>query len=44
MTLLELDHLPESLMFLGGGYIGVELTQTYFAHAPRRGQLFMQTG
>jgi mercuric reductase len=26
-SLLELDHLPESLIFLGGGYIGVELAQ-----------------
>lgn len=26
-SLLELDHLPESLVFLGGGYIGVELAQ-----------------
>lgn len=26
-SLLELDRLPESLIFLGGGYIGVELAQ-----------------
>jgi len=26
-SLLELDQLPESLIFLGGGYIGVELAQ-----------------
>lgn len=26
-SLLELDHLPERLIFLGGGYIGVELAQ-----------------
>ena len=26
-SLLELDQLPESLVFLGGGYIGVELAQ-----------------
>ena len=26
-SLLELDRLPESLVFLGGGYIGVELAQ-----------------
>lgn len=26
-SLLELDHLSESLIFLGGGYIGVELAQ-----------------
>jgi mercuric reductase len=26
-SLLELDHLPESLVFLGGGYIGAELAQ-----------------
>ncbi|MDZ4134655.1 MAG: FAD-dependent oxidoreductase, partial [Paracoccaceae bacterium] len=26
-SLLELDHLPESLIFLGGGYIGAELAQ-----------------
>ncbi|MDD9728125.1 mercury(II) reductase [Roseovarius sp. SK2] len=26
-SLLALDHLPDSLIFLGGGYIGVELAQ-----------------
>jgi dihydrolipoamide dehydrogenase len=26
---LELDHVPESLVVVGGGYIGVELGQTY---------------
>ena len=26
-SLLEMDRLPESLIFLGGGYIGVELAQ-----------------
>ena len=26
-SLLSLDHLPESLVFLGGGYIGAELAQ-----------------
>ncbi|MEI4196572.1 mercury(II) reductase [Roseovarius sp. E0-M6] len=26
-SLLELDQLPESLIFLGGGYVGVELAQ-----------------
>ncbi|MEI4263483.1 mercury(II) reductase [Roseovarius sp. D0-M9] len=26
-SLLEMDQLPESLIFLGGGYIGVELAQ-----------------
>lgn len=26
---LELDHLPESLVVVGGGYIGIELGQTF---------------
>jgi mercuric reductase len=42
-TAMELDHLPESLLVLGGGYVALELAQL-FAHLGTRVTILARSG